>query len=129
MDPKTKTILIAEDEKPLIKALAQELGNEGYNVLQAGDGEEALEIGLESQPDLILLDIKMPRMDGVKFMQALRSQGGTWAKNVKVIILTNFNADDTIINGLNGTEPAYYLVKAESTFIDIQSKVREVLQS
>jgi len=121
--------MIVEDEKPLIKAMAQELAGAGYNILQAGDGEEALDIGFEAEPDLILLDLKMPKMDGMKFMQELRSRGGAWAGNVEVIILTNLSADDQIINSLHGTEPAYYLIKAESTIVDIQNKIREVLGS
>lgn len=128
MDIKPSTILIVEDEKPLIKALAQKLGEEGYNILQAGDGEEALEVGFEKQPDLILLDIKMPNMDGVRFMQELRDRGGNWAKNVKVIILTNYNPDNEIIEGLKGTDPTYYLLKADMTISDIQAKVAEVLK-
>ncbi len=127
MDPKTKTILIVEDEKPLINALSIKLKEEGFNVFQAGNGEEALNVGYEQKPDLVLLDLKMPHMDGVTYMQNIRSRQEEWGKQVKVIILTNLRPDETIINGLAGMDPSYYLIKAEWTIADIVGKVKEVL--
>jgi hypothetical protein len=66
-------------------------------------------------------------MDGVRFMQELRDREDQWAKTVKVIILTNLKPDEPIISGLSGTEPSYYLIKAEWTIDDIVEKIQEVL--
>ena len=71
----------------------------------------------------------MPHKGGVEFMQELRDGNDVWAKSVKVIILTNLKPDEPIISGLSGTDPAYYLLKAEWTISDIVEKIREVLNS
>lgn len=119
--------MIVEDEKPLINALSIKLKDEGFKVFQAGNGEEGLKVGYENKPDLVLLDLKMPHMDGVSFMQQIRSREEEWGKKVKVIILTNLRPDETIINGLAGMDPSYYLIKAEWTIAEIVLKVKEVL--
>jgi len=137
MDDKAKSILIVEDEKPLINALAEKLRAENYTVYRAGNGEEGLKEAHEKKPDLILLDIKMPNLDGINALriikkikpQELRDGNDVWAKSVKVIILTNLKPDEPIISGLSGTDPAYYLLKAEWTISDIVEKIREVLNS
>ena len=64
-----KTILIVEDEVPMIKALVDKFRREGFAVLEAGDGEDGLKIAMEKRPDLILLDIVMPKMDGMDMMK------------------------------------------------------------
>ena len=84
---KKKTILIVEDEKPLAKILDYKLGGEGFRILVAGDGREGLDIALKDKPDLIILDIIMPRMDGTTLLQKLRKD--PWGKRAAVIILTN----------------------------------------
>ena len=60
-----KTILIVDDEKMILNLLSHNLKKEGYNVLEAKDGLEAVNIALEKRPDLILLDIMIPKMDGL----------------------------------------------------------------
>lgn len=67
-------ILLVEDEKSLINALAEKLRSENFNVLETSNGEEALKVITSFRPDLILLDLKMPKMDGVEFMQKIRAQ-------------------------------------------------------
>jgi len=67
-----KTILIVDDEKTIVTMLALNLQKEGYNTLEANDGEEAINIALEKKPDLILLDIMLPKIDGLSVCKRIR---------------------------------------------------------
>lgn len=120
-----KKILVVEDESPLRVALSNELENAGYLVLQAKDGVEGLDVALEQQPTLILLDIAMPRMDGFTMLDRLREDA--WGKNVKIIILTNYDADDEKMYRVIKDQPSYYLVKSNNTLEEILEKVQDVL--
>lgn len=84
-----KKILIAEDDVPLRRVFCDALKAEGYDVYEAGDGEEALSVALREHPDLIVLDILMPKMDGIEMARQLRLDA--WGKTAKVIILTNLS--------------------------------------
>ena len=120
------TILIIEDELPLRKALIEKFKHEGFEVLSAVDGEDGLATALTGQPDIILLDIIMPKMDGMTMLNKLR-ETNAWGKNVPVIMLTNVTADDEITRAVNTNEPAYYLVKSNWSLNDIVQKVKERL--
>ncbi len=124
---KQKTILIVEDEAPQRKTLAEQFSDEGFLVLKAQNGQEGLEIALREQPDIILLDIVMPIMDGITVMKKLREKN-TWGKNVPIILLTNLNSDDeTRMKAITRDEPAYYLEKSKWTLSDVVEKVKERL--
>ncbi|MFQ5493282.1 MAG: response regulator [Candidatus Dojkabacteria bacterium] len=127
MDVINHKVLIVEDEVSLLKALSQKFKEDGFEVFEAQNGIEGLKQVEKHEPHMILLDIAMPKMDGIKFMQKLR--GDEKNTDTKVIILTNYQADDRIISGLAGTNPSYYLVKSEWNISDIIGKVREVLAS
>ena len=60
-----RTILVVDDEKPIVEILVYNLQKEGYDTLEAYDGETAIQLALEKKPDLILLDIMLPRVDGL----------------------------------------------------------------
>jgi len=119
-----KIILIVEDEVTLRNALRDKLTHEGFGVLEAKDGEEGLEVALRDHPDLILLDIIMPKMDGMTVLKKLRED--TWGKTVKVIILTNLSSDVKIGEAviLGSFE---YLIKTDWKIEDVITKVRETL--
>ena len=69
-----QTILVVDDEKDLLDLIEYNLRKEGYDVLKADDGEKGIEIAREQKPDLVLLDIMMPKMDGVEVCRHLRSK-------------------------------------------------------
>ena len=79
-----KTVLIVEDEKNIVDILRFNLQREGYRTLEAYDGKDGLDKAVSENPDLILLDVMLPQMNGFDVCRALRSQGS----NVPVIILT-----------------------------------------
>ncbi|HSE56808.1 MAG TPA: response regulator [Candidatus Paceibacterota bacterium] len=116
-----------EDDALLRTVLRDKFSGEGFQVLEASDGKEGLATALREKPDLILLDIVMPEMDGITMMQKLR-QENEWGKHVPIILLTNLSADNEKINqAIADNEPAYYLVKSNWTMSDLVEKVRERL--
>ncbi|OHA24840.1 MAG: hypothetical protein A3D52_02590 [Candidatus Taylorbacteria bacterium RIFCSPHIGHO2_02_FULL_44_36] len=127
---KDKKILVieeVEDEKSLRDVLHDKFVKEGFSVLEARDGEEGLATALRERPDIILLDIIMPKMDGLTMMKKLR-EGNEWGKKVPIILLTNLSADDDkIMAAITNDEPAYYLVKSNYTIEDLVEKIRERL--
>jgi len=124
---KTPTILIVEDDPVMRRTLADNLISEGFKILQAKNGAEGLMIALERQPDLILLDILMPRMDGLTMMQKLRAKNA-YGKKTPVILLTNLSPDeDKIMKRITENEPAYYLVKTDWKISEVIEKIKERL--
>lgn len=122
-----KKILIVEDEQDKREALVDKLTREGFETLEAKDGVEGLESSLKEHPDLILLDIVMPKMDGMTMMKKLRED--QWGGSVPIILLTNLSAtDEKIIKGIVEDEPAYYLVKSDWKIKDVIQKVKETLE-
>jgi DNA-binding response OmpR family regulator len=119
-----KKILAIDDEEELRKVLRDKLNLEGFRVLEAKDGEEGLKTALLERPDLILLDILMPKMNGLDMMKKLR-QSNSWGKTVPIILLTNLDAHDENINrAVTEDTPAYYLVKANWSMEDVVAKIR-----
>ena len=91
-----KTILIVDDEKPIMDILVYNLKKEGYDTLEAGDGQTAVNIALEQKPDLILLDIMLPGMDGLTVCKKIRN-----TLNIPIIMLS---AKDEEIDKILGLE-------------------------
>lgn len=120
-----KTILVVEDEDNMRRALVDKLNLEEFLVIEAVDGEVGLSVALNQHPDLILLDLAMPRMSGMEMMNKIRQDD--WGRKVPIIILTNFDADDSILSGVVANEPSYYLVKSNSKIEDVVGKIKEIL--
>lgn len=98
METRVRKILIADDEPDILEILKFNLVNEGYEVYTAKDGDEALEKARRNQPDLIILDVMMPRKTGVEVCQLLRAQPAF--KETLIIFLTAVNDESTQIKGL-----------------------------
>lgn len=123
-----KRILVIEDEPSLSTTLSDNFTHEGFNVMVADDGEKGLATALALKPDLILLDLLMPKMDGMTMFRKLRKEGGEYGKTVKVIILTNLtNRDDQRMNDVTELEPVYYFEKVDWKIEDLIAKIKEVL--
>lgn len=123
-----KKILIVEDEESMLNAISDYLETQEFATLTASDGEEGLGIALKDHPDLILLDILMPKMDGMIMLQKLRED--EWGKSAPVIILTNVSPDaNSLINSVLKNEPAYYLVKSDVMLEGIVDKIKDVLKT
>lgn len=122
---KKKRILVVEDEELLLRALSDKLKREGFEVLEASNGKDGLEIALTEQPNLILLDMVMPVMDGITMLKALRNYDA--GKIIPVIVLTNLT-DADIEEEAVGRKVADYLVKADWRISDVVKKIREKLE-
>jgi DNA-binding response OmpR family regulator len=120
-----KKILVVEDELAYLKLLNSQLTQKGYQVFEAMDGKEGLMKARRENPDLILLDIRMPVMDGMAMLKELRSEEA--GKNTKVIMLTNLEPDDQILKGVVADQPTYYFVKSSIQFDDLLEKIGALL--
>lgn len=92
MASENQKILIVEDDEPIRQAIAIGLSRNGFEVIEAKDGEEGLAQALKVHPDLILLDLRMPKKTGQEMLDELRED--EWGKDVPVIVLSN--ADDNL---------------------------------
>ncbi len=95
----SKKILIADDEKNIVISLEFLLRNEGFDVIVAGDGEAALQMIAEHRPDLVLLDVMMPKRSGYEVCQRVRERPD-W-RQIKVIMLTAKGRDVEVSKGLS----------------------------
>jgi len=116
-----KTILIVDDEKELCKILSDSLFQDHYRVLVAFEGKRALQLVKEEKPDLILLDIKMPRMNGIEVLKKIKKM----KKEIVVIMLTAYGTLETARKAMK--LGAYdYLTKPFDLF-NLKSLVKEAL--
>ncbi|MFZ2154312.1 MAG: response regulator [Candidatus Moraniibacteriota bacterium] len=120
-----KKILIVEDESSLASILKDKFELEDFEVLLAENGLVGLNSALNNLPDMILLDIAMPVMDGLEMLKLLKADEKT--KDLKVIILTNYGDMEkfTQANELGAND---YLVKADWGMADIVSKVKKMIK-
>ena len=117
-------ILIVEDDRQLRSALQLKLQREGFETVEASSGKEGLALALADHPDLILLDIVMPEMNGEEMLTELRRD--KWGESVPVILLTNlsFLEDDDTKERADA-----YVLKSETELEGLVEKIREHLKS
>ncbi len=117
-------ILVVEDETFLVKIYAVKLKKEGFDVMIANDGEAAVRSAEEFKPDLILLDLILPKMNGFEALEKIRA--GTVNRKTPVIVLSNLGQEEDIKRAAAlGADD--YLVKANFSIQDIVAKIRETL--
>ena len=117
-------ILVVEDEEILLTALKEELSNGGYEVEGAVDGQDGLDKVKAFKPGLVLLDLVMPRMDGMEMLQRLK--GDSELRDIPVVILTNLSDYERISEALS-LGAMDYLVKANYKLEDLLDKVKTVI--
>jgi DNA-binding response OmpR family regulator len=122
-----KKILIAEDEPAMLTALVDRFTREGCLVLRADNGAIALDRATKEQPDIILLDILMPKMSGMEVLHQVRT-GSSWGKNVPIIMLTNLSPNDDVMSKVTKDEPSFYLIKSDWKLYEVVEKVRDCLR-
>lgn len=122
-DQKAK-IAIMEDDLPIANMYKFKMDSSGYDTAVAHDGAAGLELCKSFQPDLILLDLRMPIMSGDKMLEKLRQTD--WGAKIRVIILTNISKDEAPIN-LRMLSVDRYIVKAHHTPAQVVEIVREIL--
>ena len=95
--PIQKRILVVDDEPDIVKTVAKAIRRQGFDVVSAADGEEALERVKDSHPDLVILDIQMPKLDGIEVLQ--RIKGNPRTASLPVIMLTAKAGDEDMLKG------------------------------
>jgi DNA-binding response OmpR family regulator len=125
MDEKKTKILIVEDEEILLTALSEELNQEGFEVAGAKDGIEGVEKAVTEKPDLILLDLVMPRLDGIGALKQIKDNPKS--KEIPVVILTNLSDYDKVSDALS-LGALDYLVKANYRLEELVNKIKTVLE-
>lgn len=124
-------ILLVEDEKIMIRTLEERLKSENFNVTKAYNGEEGLQLALMEHPDLILLDLLMPKVDGIEMLKNLRKD--RWGANANVIILTNLKGTGNIVDGmaagLDDMGNTYeYMIKTDWSLSDLVQRIKDRLK-
>lgn len=120
-------ILLVEDDILLSKMYAQKFKKDGYEVSTAADGQEGLSLIKSTKPDVILLDIMMPKMSGLQVLEKIKAD--KQFKSIPVLLLTNLaRGMDDINRGLE-LGAVSYLVKSKVKPADVVSKVKEVLKA
>jgi len=118
-------ILIVEDEETISSMYEASMGKAGFKVVLAKDGEEGLKAATESKPNLILLDIMMPKMDGFAVLEKLKSDDNT--KNIPVVMLTNLGQSEDKEKGKKLGAVDYW-VKADFTPSQVNEKIKQYLK-
>lgn len=117
--------MLVEDDKSLREIYGVRLLAEGYDIVSAGDGEEALAMAIKDRPQLIISDVMMPKISGFDMLDILRST--TETKNIRVIMMTALSSDEQRQRGEQlGADK--YLVKSQVGIEDVVKAVHEVLQ-
>jgi len=120
----TKKILIVEDEEFISEMYKIKFELSGYEVFVANDGQEGIDMAKKNFPDLVLLDLMMPNINGYQVLEELRKSPKT--KNLKIYILSNLGQKEEIDKGLNLGADGFY-VKAHLTPSQLLSKIQELL--
>lgn len=120
---KTKVAII-EDDMAIVQMYRTKFENEGYDVETAGDGESGLELIESYEPDIILLDLMMPNMNGLDMLSKLRGQAG--GRERKVVVLTNMGDTETATRVYKMAADDY-IVKAEMTPKEVAERVKALL--
>ena len=122
--PKKSSILLVEDDEFLAELYATKLNLEGFDVSLAVDGEKGLKMVKEKKPDLILLDIILPKMDGFELLKTLKNDKAL--KDIPVILLTNLSQKDEVKKGLElGAQD--YLIKAHFMPSEVVKKIKKTI--
>ena len=124
MTDSQKTVLVVEDDTFLAQLLTNRLSRAGLTVTRAGDGEEALRILKNTKPDLILLDIILPKKSGFEVMEEI--QKDPLLKRAPIVIISNLGQDEDMARGRQLGAIEYY-VKAQTSIEDLVSKVQQIL--
>jgi len=125
MEPQNnKTILLADDEQFIVIAYKDGLARAGYNVVVAHDGAEAMDLLRASRPDLLLLDLIMPKMSGFEVLRAIQDESSL--EGMPIIVLTNLSqdSDEAEVRSYNVTD---FIVKADITLNDLLARIDQVL--
>jgi DNA-binding response OmpR family regulator len=125
MEDKKIKVLLIEDEEMLANMYEVKFQNEGFEVIKALDGATGLDLSKTTNPDFVLLDVIMPKMDGFSVLKSMREDEKT--KNLPVMLLTNLGQDEDVQKGKE-LGAVGYLVKANVTPAEVVATVKKELE-
>jgi len=123
---KQKIILLVEDDAMVVRMYQRKLEHDGFKVNLAFNGEEGLAAVKKERPDLILLDVMMPKMNGIDTLKALKADKST--KDIPAIILTNLGDNSEDVEKCKALGAADYLVKANVSLPQLVEKIRQYIK-
>lgn len=125
MAGKKGKVLLVEDDKTISLMYKTKLEMEGFEILTADNGVDALKLAKEGKPNIIMLDVILPQLDGFSVLEQLKKDNAT--KDITVIMLTNLGTEEDKIKGekLGATD---YLVKANLTPAQVEEKIKKYLK-
>jgi len=123
MDQINKKILIVEDDKDFLWLLKQGFIGQNFSVVDALNGEDGMDVAEKENPDLIIMDIQLPKMDGITVAQKLREKGST----APVIFLTNLTDPEHISKAMELSRDTEYILKADMRIDQVVARAKEKL--
>lgn len=124
-EKKIAKILLIEDDSFLVEMYTAKLELENFEVMAAEDGKKGLDLAKKEKPDIILLDILMPKMDGFVVLDHLKKEDAT--KNIPVVLLTNLGQKEDVKKGFEKGAVGY-LIKAHFMPSEVVDKIKEILE-
>ena len=124
----TRKILLVEDEPFLSSLLKNRLEKEGFEMQLARDGDEALSSIKSNKPDLVLLDLILPKKSGFELMDEIRKDPKTQAKDLPIIIISNLGQPEDVSRGQE-LGAAKYFIKAKTSIDELVQKVKSFLEN
>ena len=115
-------VLVVEDDEAIRRAIVDELRLDKFSVSEAEDGEEALSKVVSFKPDLIILDVILPKVNGLEVLKKIRSN--PLFAETKVVVFTNIDADDKIIEEISSLNPCFFFNKAGLNLSELPDKIR-----
>ncbi|MFA6271819.1 MAG: response regulator [Patescibacteria group bacterium] len=125
MTDKKNKILIAEDEEPIRSALVNKFESEGFDVIEAKNGQEALDLALTKHPDIIIMDVIMPKMHGIEAVEGIRND--MWGGSVPVLFVTNLSNDPRVKEISDKDENCDYVIKSNIKLDELVEMVNSKL--
>lgn len=124
MRKKAKTILIVEDDPDISNLLEKKLNLEGFKTIKAVDGESAIALAENQKPNFVILDILLPKIEGISVLQYLHDEQKT--AKIPVIVLSNLDSQESIdqVKAIGNYE---YCIKAKTNLDDLVKKIKERL--
>ncbi len=126
MSSAIKTVLVVEDEEMLAKMYEERFSFAGFNVVVANDGEAGIKMFEEKTPDIIILDVILPKKEGLEVLKEIRESSNN-KKNIPIIILTNLDFTENMLGIIKKYPPTEYYMKASIDLKDLVMKAEELL--
>jgi DNA-binding response OmpR family regulator len=122
-----KILAVIEDDEAMRHVIAENVTSSGYAALSAENGEEGLAKILENKPDLVILDLLLPQIDGFEVLRRVRSNPDPAIANIPVVILSNLWSNKDIL-AAQALKIEAYFIKTQVTMPEVMQRVKEVLQ-